>query len=331
MQKLAFIFPGQGSQRVGMGKSLVDNYAIALKTFQEADEILAMNLSQLCFEGPEEKLRQTEYTQLAVLTCSVAALRVLGEEGISPYVVAGHSLGEYSALIACGALNFADALKLVQLRAQFMAEASQRQPCGMVAILGLDAEDVTAICTEASSAGIVQVANYNCPGQIIISGEDTALELAINLAHDFMFFRECCHATKQVNFMFFREYCHATKQVNGSLSRKAARAKRLPVSGAFHSILMEPAKSKLREAIIDVSIHKPNIRFIANVTGDYVDDPEQIRELLVAQITSPIQWEASIRRMISDGVTQFIEVGPGKVLSGMLRRIDKHAQFFDLE
>ncbi len=300
-QKLAFIFPGQGSQRVGMGKSLADNYAIALNTFQEANEILAMNLSQLCFEGPEEKLRQTEYTQLAVLTCSVAALRVLGEEGISPYVVAGHSLGEYSALIACGALNFADALKLVQPRAQFMAEASQQQPCGMVAILGLDAEDVTAICTEASSAGIVQIANHNCPGQIIISGEDTALELAINLAHD------------------------------GSSSRKAAHAKRLPVSGAFHSILMEPAKSKLREVITDISIHKPNTRFIANVTGDYVDKPEQIRELLVAQITSSVQWESSIRRMISDGVTQFIEVGPGKVLSGMLRRIDKHAQIFDLE
>ncbi|MBM3242719.1 ACP S-malonyltransferase [Candidatus Poribacteria bacterium] len=297
MKKLAFIFPGQGSQRVGMGKSLAENYAVAARIFQEADEILGINLSQLCFEGPEEKLRRTEYTQVAVLTCSVATLRVLQEKGLLYEVVAGHSLGEYSALIACCSLSFEDGLKLVQHRATFMEEASQKQASGMIAVLGLDAPKLTAICEEVSGTnGVVQIANYNCPGQLVIAGGTKALEKAIALAE-------------------------ASK----------AKCRTLPVNGAFHSDLMKPAAENLKKVIKDFSISKPEIKFIANVTGDYIHKPGQIREILIAQVTSPVQWEASVRLMINSGVTTFIEVGPGKVLSGLVRRIDGKVETLNVE
>jgi [acyl-carrier-protein] S-malonyltransferase len=289
VMKKAFIFPGQGSQRVGMGKSLAENYAVAHKVFKEADELLAMNLSQLCFEGPEEKLRQTEYTQLAVLICSIATLHVLQEKGLSCDIVAGHSLGEYSALIACRSLSFENALKLVRHRAKFMEEASERRASGMTAVLGLDETKLAAICEEASrNNGVVQIANYNCPGQIVIAGERKALENATALAE-----------------------------------AENARCISLSVNGAFHSSLMKPAALNLQKVIKDFSISKPEIKFIANVTGNYFSEPEQIRNILISQITSPVQWEASIRRMISNGVATFIEVGPGKVLSGLVRRIDR--------
>jgi len=310
MQKLSFIFPGQGSQKVGMGKSLVENYPVAKKTFEEADDILGMRLSQLCFDGPEDELRQTENTQLAVLTHSIAAFRVLQDEGVSPNfvshdgihpfktetVVAGHSLGEYSALVASEALRFFDALNLVFLRAQFMADASNKQPSGMVAVIGLDENKLAEICKEASSAGIVQIANYNCPGQIVISGEFPALEKAISLAQ----------------------------------KAKAKKCIPLPVSGAFHSALMKPAEDSLRQVIQDVPIAKPEIKFIANVTGDYVYEPERIRELLVSQVTNSVQWELSIRNMIGDGITKFVEIGPGRVLSGMVRRINRKVDVFNV-
>jgi len=277
-----------------MGKSLAENYPIAKKAFEEADNILGMNrsgvaLSRLCFDGPEDELRQTENTQLAILTHSIAAFRVLQEKGLFPYVVAGHSLGEYSALVASETLRFIDALNLVKLRAQFMADASNKQPSGMVAVIGLDDNRLEEILKEASSSGIVQIANYNCPGQIIISGENKALEKASSLARE--------------------------AKAKGCIS--------LAVSGAFHSVLMKPAEDNLRRVIKNVPISKPKIRFIANVTGDYVDEPEQIRELLVSQITSSVQWELSIRNMIGNGITEFIEVGPGSVLSGLVRRIDR--------
>jgi [acyl-carrier-protein] S-malonyltransferase len=297
MKKIAFIFPGQGSQRVGMGKSLAENYAVASRIFQEADEILGINLSQLCFEGPEEKLRRTEYTQVAVLACSVATLRVLQEKGLSCDVVAGHSLGEYSALIACRSLSYENGLKLVQHRARFMEEASRKQASGMIAVLGLDGPRLTAICGEMSSNnGVVQIANYNCPGQIVIAGDTNALEKARALA-------------------------------------EASNAKciPLPVNGAFHSSIMMSAALNLQKVLNSFPISKPEIKFIANVTGDYINKPEQIRDLLISQVTSPVQWEASIRLMINSGVTTFIEVGPGKVLSGLVRRIDGKVKTLNVE
>jgi [acyl-carrier-protein] S-malonyltransferase len=290
MKNLAFIFPGQGSQHVGMGKSLADDYAVARNTFQEADDILGMDLSDLCFEGPEEQLRHTEYTQLAVLTCSIAGLRVLQEKGLSYDYVAGHSLGEYSALIACCSLSFEDALKLVQYRAKFMEEASQGRKSGMIAVLGLDKHQLASICAEASNNnGVVQIANYNCPGQIVIAGEIKALDKATRLAE-----------------------------------ASNARCIPLPVNGAFHSRLMQSAALNLQKIITDVSISKPEIKFIATVTGNYINQSEQIRKILISQVTSPVHWEASIRLMINNGVTTFVEVGPGKVLSGLVRRIDRN-------
>jgi [acyl-carrier-protein] S-malonyltransferase len=215
---------------------------------------------------------------------------VLQENGLASDVVAGHSLGEYSALIACCSLSFENALNLVRYRAKFMEEASERQASGMTAVLGLDETKLAAICEEASSNnGVVQIANYNCPGQIVIAGDIKALGKATVLAESF----------------------------------KAKKCLPLAVSGAFHSSLMESAALKLRKIIRDFPFERPKIKLVANVTGDYITQPEQIRNILISQVTSPVQWEASIKRMVNSGVTTFIEVGPGKVLSGLVRRIDK--------
>lgn len=294
---IAFLFPGQGSQKVGMGLELSQEYTTARRVFDEADTILNRKLSQLCFEGPAEALKQTENTQLAVLTCSVAALRVLNERGITPRAVAGHSLGEYSALVAADALSFADALKLVEYRAQVMADASQRQACTMAAILGLDEEILQDLCEEASSDGVVQIGNYNCPGQLIVSG-DTA----------------------------------AVKAVMGSA--KAAGAKRcvqLEVSGAFHSALMGPAQEQLQTVIDDFHFKDPRVQVAANVTGEIVKTTDEIRRLLIAQVTSAVQWEKSIRTIGTAGISHFVEVGPGTVLSGMVRRTLREAICLNVE
>lgn len=285
---LAFVFPGQGSQKVGMGLELSQEYATARAVFDEADAVLKRNLSQLCFEGPAEVLKQTENTQLAILTCSVAALRVLSERGIIPQAVAGHSLGEYSALVAAGVLAFSDALKLVEYRAQVMAEASQRQDCTMAAILGLEETVLQDLCEAASSSngGVVQIANYNCPGQLIVSGDTAAVEQVMD-------------------------------------SAKAAGARRclqLEVSGAFHSSLMSPAKEQLQTVISDFQFHDPSIQMVANVTGESVQTADEIRRLLIAQVTTAVQWEKSIRTIGAAGISHFVEVGPGTVLSGMVRR-----------
>jgi [acyl-carrier-protein] S-malonyltransferase len=287
MIKLACIFPGQGSQKVGMGLELAQAYPVARATFEEADSVLDRKLSQLCFDGPDETLKQTENTQLAILTCSVAALRILEELGVSPDIVAGHSLGEYSALVAAGVLAFSDALKLVEYRAQFMAEASRRQDCTMAAILGLEAEALQDLCEAASSVGVVQIANYNCPGQLIVSGETTAV--------------------KQV--------------MESAKTDGAKRCRLLQVSGAFHSLLMIPAKDCLQAIIDDFPFNTPQTRVAANVTGDFVQTADEIRRTLIAQVTSPVQWEKSIRTIGAAGISHFVEVGPGRVLSGMVRRI----------
>lgn len=291
MRKLAFIFPGQGAQKVGMGFELFQTYPIARATFDEADATLNRSLSQLCFEGPAATLKQTENTQLAMLVCSIAGLRVLSESGISPSVVAGHSLGEYSALVAANVLAFSDALKLVKYRAEFMAEASQQQASTMAAVLGLETEVLQALCEKEQAEGIVSIANYNCPGQLIISGETGPVEAVIEQA-------------------------------------KGAGAKRclpLPVSGAFHSQLMAPARERLQTVIDDFVFHPTQTKFVANVTGDFVQNVDEIPQLLTKQVTSPVQWENSIRTIGDKGISHFVEIGPGQVLSGMVRRIFTHA------
>ena len=282
----AFLFPGQGSQKVGMGLELFQEYAAARATFDEADAILNRKLSQLCFEGPAEALKQTENTQLAILTCSVAALRVLDEHGIVPKAVAGHSLGEYSALVAANVLTFSDAVKLVEYRAQVMAEASQRQDCTMAAILGLDEGTLQELCEAASSAGVVQIGNYNCPGQLIISGDTAAVERVMDSAKE----------------------------------AGARRCLRLEVSGAFHSALMAPAQVQLQTVINDFQFNDPTVQVAANVTGDFVQTADEVRRLLIAQVTSAVQWEKSTRTIGAAGISHFVEVGPGTVLSGMVRR-----------
>lgn len=271
-----------------MGQQLAQSYPKARAAFDEADSVLNRKLSQLCFEGPEEALRRTENTQLAVLTCSTAALRVVQDLGITPRVVAGHSLGEYSALVAANVLGFAEALELVQYRSSFMGDASGRQACAMAAILGLDEDTLNEFCDEVKSFGVVQVANYNCPGQLIISGDAAAVEKVVE---------------------------------KGTDAVGAKRCRLLPVGGAFHSALMEPAAAQLQSVIGDFEFQPPRTEFVANVTAGYVSSPDEIRQLLVTQVTSPVQWEKSVRLIGDSGISHFVELGPGKVLCGMVRRI----------
>ncbi len=285
MTQLAFIFPGQGSQRVGMGSELARTYPVADAVFQEADAALERALSQLCFEGPENTLKQTENTQLAILVCSVATLRVLETFGIVPHAVAGHSLGEYSALVAAGVLDFSDALRLVHARASYMAEAGETQQGTMAAILGMETEQLQQLCDTAE--GVVNIANYNCPGQLVISGEIAAVNRVVSLAKVEIGDRRC---------------------------------RLLPVSGAFHSPLMVPAQQKFGAVLDSVTLHPPKIAIAMNVTGTFATDADDIRQLLFEQITQPVQWEKTLMTIEETGVTRFIEVGPGKVLSGLVKR-----------
>ena len=268
-----------------MGAELARTYPIADAVFQEADAALGRALSQLCFEGPEAALKQTENTQLAILTCSVATLRVLKELGVAPNAVAGHSLGEYSALVAAGVLEFADALRLVHARASLMAEAGETQQGTMAAILGMDTAQLQQLCDSAE--GVVNIANYNCPGQLVISGEIDAVNHAVSLAKAEIGERRC---------------------------------RLLPVSGAFHSPLMAPAQQQFGSALDSVTLYSPQIDIVMNVTGEFVRDANDIRHLLFQQITQPVQWEKTLRTIEKTGITHFVEVGPGKVLSGLVKR-----------
>ena len=282
---LAFIFPGQGSQRVGMGAELAHNYPAADAVFQEADAVLGRGLRQLCFEGPAADLKQTENTQLAILTCSVAALHVLKGYGVVPSAVAGHSLGEYSALVAAGVIGFEDALQLVQARASFMAEAGRIQQGTMAAILGMETGRLQELCDTAE--GTVNIANYNCPGQLVISGEIGAVHHVLELA----------------------------KAEIG-----ARRCRPLPVSGAFHSPLMGPAQQKFASPLESVTMQLPQVDIVMNVTGEFATDADAVRDLLFQQITRPVQWEKTLQTLEKTGVTHFVEVGPGKVLCGLVKR-----------
>lgn len=285
MTQLAFIFPGQGSQRVGMGAEFARSYPVADAIFQEADAVLGRALRQLCFEGPEADLKQTENTQLAILVCSVATFRVLETFGIAPSVVAGHSLGEYAALVAAGVLDFSDALRLVQARASYMAEAGETQQGTMAAILGMETEQLQQFCDTVD--GIVNIANYNCPGQLVISGEVAAVNRVVSLAKAEIGERRC---------------------------------RLLPVSGAFHSPLMAPAQQKFGAVLGSVTLHPPKLAIAMNVTGRFATDVDDIRQLLFQQITKSVQWERTLQTIAESGITDFVEVGPGKVLSGLVRR-----------
>ena len=288
MTKIAYIFPGQGSQSVGMGQNLCSHSEAARTLFEQADEYLGEKISTLCFYGPEDALKQTVHTQPALYVTSAAALAVLRERGVpSPEAVAGHSVGEYAALYAAGAFDFETGLRLVSRRAQEMHRAALTQPGAMAAVLGLSAEQVVAVCAEAQSAGPVSAANFNGGGQVVISGSAAGVAKASELA-------------------------------------KAAGAKRvlpLNVSGAFHSALMAPAVEAMEYALRDAAIHTASIPIVANLTADYETTPDEIRTNLAAQIDHPVRWEETILRLVSDGFDEFVEVGSGTVLAGLMKRI----------
>jgi [acyl-carrier-protein] S-malonyltransferase len=286
---IAFLFPGQGSQAVGMGKQLAENYLVVRRTFDEADEALGYKLSQVCFEGPEEKLKLTEVTQPAILTASVAAWRVLQEKGLKPDFVAGHSLGEYSAHVAAGTLAFADAVRTVRNRGQYMQEAVPVGVGAMAAILGMSLDKVSEIANDAAQEEVCHAANINSPEQIVISGNAGAVERAIKLA----------------------------------VERGAKKAVSLPVSAPFHCSLMQPAQDRLAADLSALTFQNPSCPVVCNVDAAEITSAEAARAALIRQVTGTVQWEPSVRLLIDKGASLFIEVGPGRVLWGLMRQIDR--------
>jgi [acyl-carrier-protein] S-malonyltransferase len=294
--KIALIFPGQGSQIVGMGKDLSEKYPVARQTFEEADEALGYKLSKLCFEGPEDQLRLTEITQPAILTASIAALRVLEAQIPKPCYVAGHSLGEYSAHVASGTFSFTDAVRTVRNRGKYMQEAVPVGVGTMAAILGMELEKITSVCQDAAQGEVCSPANINSPEQVVISGNTAAVERAAKLADE----------------------------------RGAKRAKLLPVSAPFHCSLMKPAQDHLEADLAKIKWNKPVYPVACNVEAELVKDDLRALDTLVRQVTGSVQWDQCMRLLIGQGVETFIEVGPGKVLCGLMRQIDRSKTCFNV-
>jgi len=295
---IAFVFPGQGSQHAGMGKELASNFPVARQVFEEANDALGFDLAGLCFEGPEDQLKLTANTQPAILTASVAALRVVEQEtGLTPAFVAGHSLGEYSALVCAKGLSFSDAVKTVRQRGSFMQEAVPVGVGAMAAIMGFDRKELETVCAEAAQGEVVAPANFNSPVQVVIAGHTAAVERAVALAS----------------------------------ARGAKRAMLLPVSAPFHCSLMEPAAVRLADVLETCDVAGLSVPVVSNVEAAPNADAARVRELLVRQVSAPVRWDESVERMVSEGVVRFVEIGPGKVLSGLIKRIAKDSTTQNVE
>ncbi|KOA19055.1 malonyl CoA-acyl carrier protein transacylase [Clostridium homopropionicum DSM 5847] len=297
MNKIGFVFAGQGAQYVGMGKEFYDNIEDCREIFKEADEALGFSISGLCFEGSKEELDKTENTQPAIVTTSIVALKALELNGIKAEAVAGLSLGEYSALVYSGVFSFKDAVQLVKKRGRFMQEAVPQGVGTMAAVMGLDREKVKEACEFGKETGIVEVANYNCPSQIVIAGEIEAVKAA----------------------------CSKAKELG------AKRTMLLAVSAPFHTSMLKEAGEKLYKELESIELNDMKVPVLTNVTGNYIENKEAIKELLRKQVMSSVLWEDIIENMIKDGINTFVEIGPGKALSGFIKKIDKNVKIFNVE